>query len=269
LDNSEALIDEQLAHVKIARNVYKERLKDYKAKCTKRMETECLSMLELQLKSRVQCKTPKITGLQEYKSACEESVKAYFDSEGVVARVNMEFVHKGWTMNFSDKAGPNQMPDIAQVTERIKTLAGQLFRVNNNEQLLRIIKQFYINNSKKLYQSLLDFILANSIPSQAEIKVKKEVFKHLEDFGGGDTQHVYNSFLLLALLLTQILLSLCAVEDLVKQAAAEAHERDHHSLQRQDDNHNNHGGIGMLTLNDKKMIDRKHDQIAKKIASEF
>jgi hypothetical protein len=64
-------------------------------------------MLELQLKSRVQCKTPKITGLQEYKGACEESVKAYFDSEGVVARVNMEFVHKGWTMNFSDKAGPN------------------------------------------------------------------------------------------------------------------------------------------------------------------
>jgi hypothetical protein len=62
--------------------------------------------------------------------------------------------------------------------------------------------------------------------------VKKEVFKHLADYGGGDTQHVYNSFLLLALLLTQILLSLCAVEDLVKQAAAEAHDRDYHSLQR-------------------------------------
>ena len=53
IDNSENLIDEQLAQIKIAK-VYKERLREYKAKCTKRMETEFLSMIELQLKSRVQ-----------------------------------------------------------------------------------------------------------------------------------------------------------------------------------------------------------------------
>lgn len=61
MENSENLIDEQLSQIKIAK-IYKERLKEFKAKCTKRMESDFLAQIELQLKSRIQFKTPKITG---------------------------------------------------------------------------------------------------------------------------------------------------------------------------------------------------------------
>ena len=74
------------------------------------------------------------------------------------------------------------------------------------------------------------------------------MFKHLAAAGSdsGDMQNVYNCFLLLGILLTQILLSLCAVEDLVKLAAQEAHMLE---LQMKEG----------LSMNDKKIIDRKRD----------
>ena len=122
MDNSENLIDEQLSQIKIAK-IYKERLKEFKAKCTKRMESDFLAQIELQLKSRIQFKTPKITGFQDYKNACSESLKLYFDPQAVVSRANLDFIHKSWTLNFSDAPGPNQIPDIQQVIERIRTLA--------------------------------------------------------------------------------------------------------------------------------------------------
>lgn len=60
--------------------MYKERLKEFKGKCTKRMESDFLAQIELQLKSRIQFKAPKITGFQDYKNASSESMKLYFDS---------------------------------------------------------------------------------------------------------------------------------------------------------------------------------------------
>ncbi len=42
MDNSENLIDEQLSQIKIAK-VYKERLKEFKTKCMKRMESDFLT----------------------------------------------------------------------------------------------------------------------------------------------------------------------------------------------------------------------------------
>jgi len=46
MENSENLIDEQLSYIKIAK-VYKERLKEFKARCTKRMETDFFEQVEL------------------------------------------------------------------------------------------------------------------------------------------------------------------------------------------------------------------------------
>ena len=102
-----------------------------------------------------------------------------------------------------------------------------------------------------------------SLPPSDNIKVvKKEVFKHLllgaPDSSGGsssDPQPIYNSFLLLAVVMTQILLSLCAVEEVVRGACVEGQQCE--------------GKEGILSIPDRKMIERRHDQVNKKIAAEF
>lgn len=77
--------------------------------------------------------------------------------------------------------------------------------------------------------------------------------------GDSGEQNIYNSFLLLGLMLTQILLSLSSVDDLIRAAASDYHSQEVLLKQSQSSD-------GMLQLNDKKILDRKHDQIAKKIA---
>ncbi len=77
--------------------------------------------------------------------------------------------------------------------------------------------------------------------------------------GDSGEQNIYNSFLLLGLMLTQILLSLSSVDDLIRAAASDYHNQEVLLKQSQSSD-------GMLHLNDKKILDRKHDQIAKKIA---
>ena len=57
-----------------------------------------------------------MTGLQEYKSACADRLRGYFDGQGVVARANLDFMHKGWTVNFGEEPGPNQIQDIKEVS---------------------------------------------------------------------------------------------------------------------------------------------------------
>lgn len=46
---------------------------------------------------------------------------------------------------------------------------------------MRVLKQFYINNYKKLYQQLLDYVLQHAVVNQAEVKAKKEVFKYINE----------------------------------------------------------------------------------------
>lgn len=45
IQNSNELLDTKLGSINVAK-VYRERLKDYTFKCKKRMETECLSLIE-------------------------------------------------------------------------------------------------------------------------------------------------------------------------------------------------------------------------------
>lgn len=64
--NSQELIDSKLSQLKVAA-VYRERLKEYQVRCRKKMEGECLSLVDQLLRGRLQYKPPKIAGNQEYR----------------------------------------------------------------------------------------------------------------------------------------------------------------------------------------------------------
>jgi hypothetical protein len=59
--------------------IYKDRLKDLSVKCRKKMEGECLSLIETHLKGRVIFKAPKIAGNQEYRARFQDGLKSLFD----------------------------------------------------------------------------------------------------------------------------------------------------------------------------------------------
>ncbi len=52
INNANELLDTKLSSLKLAK-VYKDRLKEYSFKCRKRLESECLSLIEMYLNSRV------------------------------------------------------------------------------------------------------------------------------------------------------------------------------------------------------------------------
>lgn len=50
-------------------------------------------------------------------------------------------------------------------------------------QFLRVLKTFYLNNSKRLYAVLLDFIVDKAMAPNCEfgLKAKKDVFRHVNE----------------------------------------------------------------------------------------
>ncbi len=56
-----------------------------------------------------------------------------------------------------------------------------LHKTEEMDKFLRLLKQFYLNNAKKLYTQLLDFVLQQAISNPSEIKIKKEVFKFINE----------------------------------------------------------------------------------------
>ena len=93
----------------------------------------------------------------------------------MIAKVNLDFIHKGWTFNLTEDRQSDS------IYPRIKTLILSLLKTDDIEQFLRVVKQFYINNSKKIYSSLIDYIMAQAIANPADVKNKKEVFKHINE----------------------------------------------------------------------------------------
>ena len=60
INNSNELLDSKLCSLALAKT-YKERLKEFSFKCKKRLETECLTLIEIYLNSRVQFMKPNLT----------------------------------------------------------------------------------------------------------------------------------------------------------------------------------------------------------------
>jgi hypothetical protein len=65
---------------------------------------------------------------------------------------------------------------------------------------------------------LLDYILNQAVANPFDVKSKKEVFKHISE---QSDQNIYNSFMLLGLMMAQLLSSLQNMEKVVKDTVAE------------------------------------------------
>jgi hypothetical protein len=102
----------------------------------------------------------------------------------------LEFIHRGWTITFKDEANSSELTSL---NERLRGLIVSHIKTEEVDKFLRVVKQFYINNAKKLYNSLLDWMLANTVANPGEVKVKKEVFKHITE---QSDQNIYTCLLL-------------------------------------------------------------------------
>ena len=132
----------------------------------------------------------------------------------------MEFIHRGWTITFKDEANSSE---LISLNERLRGLIVCHIKTEEVDKFLRVVKQFYINNAKKLYNSLLDWMLAYTVVNPGEVKVKKEVFKHITE---QSDQNIYTCLLLQSLLFTQVMTSLAELDELIRDAVSEyqAHE---------------------------------------------
>ena len=106
---------------------------------------------------------------------------------------------------------------------------------------MRALKQFYLNTAKRLYSLLLDYIAGQSV--SGEVKVKKEVFKYISE-----DQNIYNAFMLLAIMITQLLSSLQNMEKVVKDTVSEYQLND---LEEKD--------LENIGQKERKLVERKHD----------
>ena len=82
---------------------YKEKLKDFNFKCKKKIEAECITLMEHYLNSRIQ----HIKSLQsnDYMAKLFDNLKFYFNEEHILSRINIEFLTREWTINFDDAGG--------------------------------------------------------------------------------------------------------------------------------------------------------------------
>ena len=96
----------------------------------------------------------------------------------MISKANLEFIHRGWTINFKDDT-PRTPSD--SLSSRLLGLILSHLKTDDFDKFLRVLKQFYLNSSKKLYASLLDWCLATAVHNPAEVKVKKEVYKHINE----------------------------------------------------------------------------------------
>lgn len=123
------------------------------------------------------------------------------------------------------------------------------------DQFLRALKLFYINNSKRLYSLLLDYILSTSVLNQSDVKFKKDVFKYISE---QSDQNIYNSYMLLALIMSQILSSLLNMERIVKDTVLD-YQKD--QLEERD--------LDSISSKDRKLLERKHEIFVKNVIDEF
>jgi hypothetical protein len=80
--------------------IYKEKLKEFSFKCRKKIESECLSLIEHYLNSKIQFIKSNIT--QDYMQKLFDNLKFYFEEQKVLSKINIEFINRGWTLNFDE-----------------------------------------------------------------------------------------------------------------------------------------------------------------------
>lgn len=79
-------------------------------------------------------------------------MQCIFD-KNVLQKANLEFIHKGWTFGFVEDKNLNQttVENNQSLYMRLKELIDCQIQTQDLDLFMRLLKQFYINNYKKLY----------------------------------------------------------------------------------------------------------------------
>ena len=102
----------------------------------------------------------------------------------------------------------------SSLDERLRSLIVSYLKTDDLDKFLRLSKQLLLNTAKKLYGNLLDWILQVAVANPQEVKVKKEVFKHVNE---QSDQNVYTCLLMLAVMVIQVVSGMEEIEGLVTQ----------------------------------------------------
>ena len=139
------MIEKELRNAKIC-NTFKEQLETYKFKCTQKLESECLNIVDQWVNSKIQF-IPSTERSEEFKLKFTETIETYF--EGNTAEIcDFKLIMDKWTINFES--------DDDVFFQRTKNFVSSLLRIREIDQFLRGLKLFFANCSKKFYNLLLD-----------------------------------------------------------------------------------------------------------------
>ena len=78
-------------------------------------------------------KAPRIAGNQEYRQKFLDNISFYFDPVKVVSKGNLEFIHKNWTVNFTDEKSQSSSvsQEMSSLYMRIKSLIVSLIKTES------------------------------------------------------------------------------------------------------------------------------------------
>ena len=97
IQNASDMIEKELRNAKIC-NTFKEQLETYKFKCTQKLESECLNIVDQWVNSKIQF-IPSTERSEEFKLKFTETIETYF--EGNTAEIcDFKLIMDKWTINF-------------------------------------------------------------------------------------------------------------------------------------------------------------------------
>ena len=143
------------------------------------------------------------------------------------------------------------------LADRLRGLIISHIQTDEIDKFLRVLKQFYINSSKKLYTNLLDWMLGNAVATPADVKVKKEVFKHITE---QSDQNIYTCLLLQSLLFTQVMTSLGELDELIREAVTEYQARELEEKMSQSGSE--------ISQKERKLMERRQELFVKNVQGE-
>jgi len=135
----------------------------------------------------------------------------------------------------------------SSLDDRLRSLVISYLKVEDLDKFLRLCKSLMLNSAKKLYGQLLDWILMVAVANPQEVKVKKEVFKQVNE---QSDQNTYTCLLMLAVMVVQVVTAIEEVEALVTQVVVSWQERE---LEEK----------AAMSQKERKLMERRHELFVK------
>ena len=207
------MISNELHNARVC-ETFRIQLSDFKFKCTSSLEKECLNIIDQLINSKIQF-IPSNLRSESFKKSFMDTFENLFETRAATL-CNLNDIMGSWTFNFES--------DDNLFLQRIRQFVSLLLRTKEMDQFLRAYKIFFVNNSKKQYNALLDELLkkyniqvgqymnsGNASPNAPE---KKTIFKHLKSI---DDQR--NALIVLVLIFSSLFKSLESITNQIRDSA--------------------------------------------------